>query len=265
MSTIRNANVATVAAQYPQEYRTPCRPSIAFLSTRLRMERLSLLRPVAVKRLLRRRGGLRSQEALGLSEADPDRGHPAASRTTARDHAIGDIVDARPLDAPAGQIKLGDRVEDLGRGALFRTRLVLAPARALRAQRLEVAYLIAHRSRRRGRRRMRARRRAARAAASSLTPPPWGALAAAETEPLPCGIAHSARRAPSHSGSSISSELHPPGTDDEALRLSTQYGQPHLEQAEEAGRRRLAAPWPRGGPGGTLLRVPPTCDRRRHP
>src|SRR3954470_23916946 len=111
MSTIRNANVATVAAQYSQEYRTPCRPSIAFLSTRLRMERLSLLRPVAVKRLLRRRGGLRIHEALALSEADLDRGHPAASRTTARDHAIGDIVDARPLDAPAGRIKLGERRE----------------------------------------------------------------------------------------------------------------------------------------------------------
>src|SRR3954451_16391364 len=111
MSTIRNANVATVAAQYSQEYRTPCRPSIAFLSTRLRMERLSLLRPVAVKRLLRRRGGLRIHQALALSEADLDRGHPAASRSTARDHAIGDIVDARPLDAPAGQIKLGERGE----------------------------------------------------------------------------------------------------------------------------------------------------------
>src|SRR4051812_46580312 len=68
MSTIRNANVATIAAQYSQEYRTPCRPSIAFLSTRLLMERLSLLRPVAVKRLLRRRGGLRVHEALGLAD-----------------------------------------------------------------------------------------------------------------------------------------------------------------------------------------------------
>src|SRR4051812_49580486 len=68
MSTIRNANVATIAAQYSQEYRTPCRPSIAFLSTRLPMERLSLLRSVAVKRLLRRRGGLRIHETLGLAD-----------------------------------------------------------------------------------------------------------------------------------------------------------------------------------------------------
>src|SRR3954454_20011600 len=41
MSTIRNANIATVAAQYTQEYRTPYRPDIAFLSTRLSMKRLS--------------------------------------------------------------------------------------------------------------------------------------------------------------------------------------------------------------------------------
>src|SRR3954452_22136490 len=41
MSTIRNANIATVAAQYTQEYRTPYRPNIVFLSTRLSMKRLS--------------------------------------------------------------------------------------------------------------------------------------------------------------------------------------------------------------------------------
>src|SRR4029450_10210762 len=45
MSTIRNANPAAVAAQYTQEYRTPYRPGIAFLSTRLRMKRLSRRRP----------------------------------------------------------------------------------------------------------------------------------------------------------------------------------------------------------------------------
>src|SRR5689334_5434668 len=38
---MRNANIATVAAQYSQEYR----PSIAFLSTRFRMKRLSRRRP----------------------------------------------------------------------------------------------------------------------------------------------------------------------------------------------------------------------------
>src|SRR3954469_17033984 len=41
MSTIRNANIATIAAQYTQEYRTPYGPNIAFLSTRLSMKRLS--------------------------------------------------------------------------------------------------------------------------------------------------------------------------------------------------------------------------------
>src|SRR3954470_19898357 len=45
MSTIRNANIATIVAQYTHEYRTPYRPKIAFLSTRLLMKRLSASRP----------------------------------------------------------------------------------------------------------------------------------------------------------------------------------------------------------------------------
>src|SRR5215207_4244541 len=48
MSTISNAKVAAVTAQYTQEYRTPYRPTIPCLSTRLRMKATIPPPPVAV-------------------------------------------------------------------------------------------------------------------------------------------------------------------------------------------------------------------------
>src|SRR4051794_17840122 len=82
MSTISNANVAAVAAQYTQEYRTPYGPNIPCLSTRLGMKRLSRLRP--------------SRSTADRSRPGPAR-HKARTRpaSTAKSPALQRTLNAR--------------------------------------------------------------------------------------------------------------------------------------------------------------------------